>query len=131
MKRVETQDAPQAVGPYSQAIIAPAGEWVFCSGQIALKPGTGPGEMPRDVAAQTRQVLDNLIAVLSAADCGLSDVAKTTIYVTDMAHFGTVNDVYGQYFSDHQPARATVEVSALPLGAWVEIDAIALRRGGA
>jgi len=101
---------------------------VFCSGQIPLVPGGQPGEMPNDIAEQTAQVLENLTAVLLAAGCDRNDVVKTTIYVTDLAHFGTVNEVYGRYFPICPPARATIQVAALPLGAQVEIDAIAIAR---
>ena len=132
MNAITTDNAPAAVGPYSQAVSVAvnegAGEMVFCSGQIPLVPGGDPGEMPSDIAQQTEQVLKNLTAVLSAARCELKDVVKTTIYLTDLGHFGTVNAVYARYFPSCPPARATVEVAALPLGASVEIDAIAIAR---
>jgi 2-iminobutanoate/2-iminopropanoate deaminase len=130
MKPIHTDNAPAAVGPYSQAIATTVtgrpGEMVFCSGQIPLIPDGQPGEMPNDIEGQTTQVLENLTAVLVAAGCDRTRVVKTTIYVTDLAHFGTVNEVYGRYFPDCPPARATVQVAALPLGAQVEIDAIAI-----
>ena len=132
MNPIHTDDAPAAVGPYSQAVVTTVtgrpGEMVFCSGQIPLVPGGEPGEMPNDIAAQTAQVLDNLTAVLRASGCDRTDVVKTTIYVTDLNHFGTVNEVYARYFPICPPARATVQVVALPLGAAVEIDAIAIAR---
>lgn len=121
---IATSDAPSAIGPYSQAIRA--GDFVFCSGQIALDPKTGALVGEGDVAAQTRQVMDNLAAVLGAAGCGFESVVKTTIYLADMGDFPTVNEAYGERFPDRPPARATVEVSRLPKDVLVEIDAIAL-----
>ena len=129
MNPVHTDAAPAAIGPYSQAVVVPhGGALVFCSGQIPLDPATGT-IIAGDVAAQARRVLDNLSAVLAAAGCGMEDVAKTTIYLTDLGDFAAVNDVYGAAFGAHRPARATVGVSALPRGAKVEIDAVAVRRG--
>ena len=119
---IATEGAPAAIGPYSQAVAA--GPVLFCSGQIALDPATGE-MIVGNVTTQTRQVLANLEAVLNAAGSSLSQIAKTTVYVTDLADFATVNAVYAEVFGDHKPARATVEVSALPKGALVEIDAIA------
>ncbi|MFP4345299.1 MAG: RidA family protein [Anaerolineales bacterium] len=120
---IATSKAPGAVGPYSQAI--KSNGFVFTAGQIALDPesGTLVGE---EIAAQTRQVMQNLAAVLAAAGSGLERVVKTTIFVTDLAHFKTVNAVYGEFFEEAPPARSTVEVSALPLGALVEIETIAV-----
>ncbi len=120
---IATSKAPGAVGPYSQAI--KSNGFVFTAGQIALDPesGTLVGE---EIAAQTRQVMQNLAAVLAAAGSGLERVVKTTIFVTDLAHFKTVNAVYGEFFEGAPPARSTVEVSALPLGALVEIETIAV-----
>jgi 2-iminobutanoate/2-iminopropanoate deaminase len=120
---VSTAAAPAAIGPYSQAICA--GGLVFCSGQIPLDPATGIMVIGSP-ADQARRVLENLRAVLSAAGCGFADVVKTTIFLTDLSSFGEVNAVYGEYFSQQPPARATVEVRALPRGAAVEIEAIAL-----
>lgn len=118
--------APPAIGPYSQAISAPAGRLVFCSGQIPLTPD-GEGPVGADAAAQAEQVLANLGAVLAAAGASLHDVVKTTIYLVDMADFAAVNAVYAAAFDPARPpARATVAVAALPRGARVEIDAIAL-----
>ena len=121
---VNTEGAPKAIGPYSQAVAA--GNLVFCSGQIAMRPGTTDFE-GGDVAAQTRRVLENLRAVLKEAGSGLTLVTKTTVYLTTMEHFPAVNEVYGEFFGDSRPARATIAVSELPKGALVEIDAIALR----
>ena len=124
MKHVISSDrAPAAIGPYSQAIRA--GQFVFCSGQIPLVAESG-AMVAGDVRAQTHQVLNNLGAVLAAAGATLGDVVKTTIFLTDLGHFQAVNEVYAEYFGTHPPARATVGVSALPRGAAVEIEAIAL-----
>ncbi len=125
MKYVQTDGAPAAIGPYSQAIRS--GDFLFCSGQIALEPASG--EMVGGSAAdQARQVLANLGAVLDAGGASLQTVVKTTIFLDDMADFAAVNEVYAAAFGDHRPARATVEAAALPKGALVEIDAIARRR---
>jgi 2-iminobutanoate/2-iminopropanoate deaminase len=124
--RIQTDDAPRAIGPYSQAITA--GDLIFCSGQIPLDPRTGEMVGASDVAAQTRQVMQNLAAVLQAAGASLGEVVKTTIYLQDLADFGTVNEVYGSFFTADPPARATVQVAGLPKGAAVEIDCIAVRR---
>lgn len=121
---VATHAAPAAVGPYSQAI--QTGELVFASGQIGLDPSSG--KLREGLEAQTRQVLANLRAVLEAADLTLDDVVKTTIFLVDIGQFATVNGIYGEAFSSPPPARSTVQVSALPLGALVEIEAIAVRR---
>lgn len=122
---VETENAPKAIGPYSQAVVAPAGRWVFCSGQIPLDPKTGQLAGGGDVRLETHQVMRNLEAVLRAAGASLATVVKTTIYLADMADFAAVNEVYGTYFPTCSPARATIQVAALPRGARVEIDAIA------
>lgn len=125
MKRlpVDTAGAPRAIGPYSQAISS--GDWLYCSGQIALDPGSGELVAPDDVVLQAERVLENLRAVLEAGRSSLDQVVKTTIYLVDMADFGAVNEVYGRFFSAPAPARATVAVKALPKGARVEIEAIA------
>ncbi len=123
-KVVATDAAPRAIGPYSQAIVA--GNLVFCSGQIALDPTTGDMIGASDVAEQARQVMQNLKAVLEAAGSSLDRVVQTTIYLTDLGDFGTVNEIYGSYFSSEPPARATVQVAGLPKGAMVEIDAVAI-----
>ena len=122
-KAIATERAPSAIGPYSQAISTPG--LLFCSGQIALDPGTGELVGGDDVGAQTRQVMDNLDAVLSAGGASFADVVKATIYLADMNDFATVNEVYGERMSDPPPARATVEVSRLPKDVKVEIDVIA------
>ena len=120
---VNTTDAPAAIGPYSQAVKATG--LVFVSGQIPLDPASG--EIAGDsIEAQTERVMKNLEAVLKAAGSDLDKVIKTTIYLTDLNDFAVVNGIYGSYFNDSPPARATVEVSGLPKGVKVEIDAIAL-----
>lgn len=126
IEHVHSPHAPEAIGPYSQAIVANG--VVYCSGQVALPAGKG-GELvgAGEVAAQTHQVLDNLAAVLAAAGSSLGMVVKTTVYLVDMAHFAAMNEVYAQKFGHHRPARATIAVKALPKGALVEIDAIAMR----
>ncbi len=122
MKVVSTDKAPQAIGPYSQAIIANG--MVFTSGQIALNP---QGEIVcDDVAGQTEQVLKNLSEVLKEAGADLSSVVKTTIFLSDMDDFKTVNEVYAKFFGSHKPARSTVAVKTLPLNVKVEIDSIAM-----
>ena len=122
--RVATDAAPRALGPYAQAVVA--GDLVFCAGQIGIDPRTGV-LVDGGVAAETARVCENLAAVLAAADLGLADVVKTTVYVVDLADFGTVNEVYARHFPAPHPARATVQVAALPAGARVEIEAIAAR----
>ena len=122
---IATKDAPAAIGPYSQAIRD--GGVVFLSGQIPLDPATGQ-LVGGDIAAQTTRVMENLRAVLAAAGCTFADVVRTTIYLLDLAHFATVNEAYGRFFEAPYPARATVQVAALPKGAQVEIDAIAVRQ---
>jgi 2-iminobutanoate/2-iminopropanoate deaminase len=124
MDVIATNDAPAAIGPYSQAIRT--GEMVFLSGQIPLDPKTGQ-MVTGEIAAQTERVMQNLDAVLRAAGCTFDNVVRTTIYLTDLADFQTVNEIYGRAFSKTKPARATVQVAALPRGANVEIDAIAVR----
>lgn len=119
---VHTDDAPKAIGPYSQAIIA--GGMVYCSGQIPLEPSTGK-LVQGDIATQTDRVLKNLQAVLKAAKCDLNDVVKTTILLKDLNDFQTVNQVYGEYFQPPFPARATFQVARLPMDAAIEIEAIA------
>jgi 2-iminobutanoate/2-iminopropanoate deaminase len=125
---VRTAHAPGAIGPYSQAVVVPIGEgkrMVFCSGQIALDPETG-AMVEGDVVAQTRQVLENLGAVLAAAGASFANVVRTTIFLADMSDFGAVNAVYGERFPYDPPARATVAAAGLPRDARVEIDAIAI-----
>ena len=122
MKAVQTALAPAAIGPYSQAI--DAGDFVFLSGQVPIDPETGE-LVEGDIVVQTERVLDNLAAVLAAAGCSFADVVKTTIYLMDFGDFQTVNATYGKRFTAAPPARATVQVSALPKAARIEIDAIA------
>jgi 2-iminobutanoate/2-iminopropanoate deaminase len=119
---IQTARAPAAVGPYSQAIRS--ADLVFASGQVGLDPETG-ALVEGGVAAQTERALTNLREVLQAAGCGLGDVVKTTVFLTDMADFAAMNQVYGAWFGDSPPARSTVGVAALPLGARVEIEAVA------
>jgi 2-iminobutanoate/2-iminopropanoate deaminase len=126
---INTKDAPQAIGPYSQAVVA--GGFVFASGQIPLDPSTGEF-VEGGVAEQTEQVLRNLSAVLEAAGSGLEQVVKTTVFLADMSDFAAMNEVYGRHFKLESPARSTVQAARLPRDARVEIDAIALSgHGGA
>ena len=123
---IATADAPRAIGPYSQAVRVAAGGILFCSGQIPVDPATG--EIVEGPAGmQARQVMENLKAVIEAAGFAMEDILKTTIYLTDMAGFAEVNKAYESFFHENFPARSTVEVSALPRGALVEIEAIACR----
>ena len=122
---VNTKLAPAAIGPYSQAIVA--GDMVFTSGQIPLSAETGL-VVGDDVSAQSVQALDNLKAVLAGAGCGLDDVVKTTVFITDMSKFALVNEIYAKYFTEKAPARSCVEVSKLPKGCLVEVEAIAVRK---
>jgi 2-iminobutanoate/2-iminopropanoate deaminase len=119
---VSSPDAPKAIGPYSQAVRA--GQLLFVSGQIPLDPSTGQ-LVNGDIAAQTRRVFDNLGAVLKAGGRSFTDVVRTTVFLADMNDFAAMNEVYGQYFSEPYPARATVQVARLPKDARVEIDVIA------
>ncbi|TNE91840.1 MAG: hypothetical protein EP330_03835 [Deltaproteobacteria bacterium] len=123
MKRVSTDKAPAAIGPYSQAIVANG--MVFCSGQIAIVPETG-ALLEGDVSAQTRLALANLAAVLDAAGSSLGQVVKTTVFLKNMDDFSAMNAVYGEAFGDHRPARAAVEAARLPKDVDVEIECIAL-----
>jgi len=120
---VTTNNAPGAIGPYSQAI--KAGGLVFCSGQIPIDPATG-NFVSDVVAEQTEQVLKNLSEVLSAAGTSLDNVVKTTVFLADMEDFAEMNEVYGRFFTDNKPARATVQAARLPRDARVEIDCIAV-----
>ena len=119
---VKTDQAPGAIGPYSQATVVDG--WVFCSGQIPIDPGTGE-VIGGDIGTQTDQVLKNLAAVLEAAGASLSRVTKTTVFLADMGDFAGMNEVYARHFGDHRPARAAVAVKTLPKNVDVEIDAIA------
>ncbi len=123
-ERIHTQSAPDAIGPYSQAIAI--GDLVFCSGQIPLDPKSME-LVDGDIGEQTRQVMHNLQAVLQSAGLNFNDVVKTTIFLLTMDDFGAVNEVYGEFFADPPPARSTVAVAGLPKGARVEIDVIARR----
>lgn len=127
-KIVQTEEAPAPVGPYSQAVRA--GDWLFVSGQIALDPVTGE-LVNENAAAQAARVLENIGAILRAAGMDYADVVKTTIFLTDLRDFAAVNEVYARYFPERPPARSTVQVSALPKGARVEIEAIAVQGGSA
>ena len=119
---IATKEAPQAIGPYSQAI--KAGGFIFTSGQIAIDPSTG-NVISGDVAAQTERVMKNLAAVLAAAGSSLSKVVKTTVFLKSMGDFATMNEVYGKHLGNHRPARSTVEVARLPKDVLVEIDVVA------
>lgn len=125
-RTLQTADAPAAIGPYSQGTVAQG--LVFTAGQIALDPGTGQ-VIEGDVAAQTERVLKNLAAVLAAAGASWGDVLKTTVYLRHMTDFPVVNEVYGRVLGSARPARSTVEVSGLPRGVLVEIEAVATARG--
>lgn len=122
---VHSDDAPRAIGPYSQAVQVPNGKVTFLSGQIPLDPKTG-ALVEGDISVQTERVMLNLKAVLSAAGCEFSHVVRCTIFLQDMGDFAKVNEVYGRYFPQNPPSRATVQVAALPKAARVEIDAIAV-----
>jgi 2-iminobutanoate/2-iminopropanoate deaminase len=122
MDYLHTDDAPAAIGPYSQAIRT--GDWLFTSGQIGLDPTTGEFA-PGGFEAQSRRVFSNLAAVLEEAGCSFRDVVKATVYVLDMADFPTLNAIYGEAMGDHRPSRSTVQAAALPKGALVEIDLVA------
>jgi 2-iminobutanoate/2-iminopropanoate deaminase len=122
MDFVSTKSAPGAIGPYSQAVVD--GGYVFTSGQVGLDPGTGE-MVTGGVEPETQRVLTNLEAVLAEAGSGFPDVVKTTIFLADMSDFKTVNRIYAEAMGEHRPARSTVQVAALPLGARVEIDMVA------
>jgi len=121
-KIVSTNEAPAAIGPYSQAVRS--GRFLFCSGQIPLDPKSGQ-IVAGDITAQTRRVLDNIAAVLRAEGLTFDNVVKTTIFLTNLGDFQKVNEIYGSYFEQNPPARSTVQVAALPKGANVEIEVIA------
>jgi 2-iminobutanoate/2-iminopropanoate deaminase len=122
-KIISTSEAPGAIGPYSQAVRS--GSFLFCSGQIPLDPKSGQ-IVSGDIAAQTRCVLDNIAAILKAEGLTFDHVVKTTIFLTNLGDFQTVNEIYGSYFKQDPPARSTVQVSALPKGANVEIEVVAM-----
>ncbi|ALX49780.1 RidA family protein [Lentibacillus amyloliquefaciens] len=119
-KEIFTENAPEAIGPYSQAI--EAGDFIYISGQIGINPETG--EVAEGIEAQTNQVMHNLQAILTEAGTDVSQVVKFTIYIDSMDNFATVNDIYGGYLSKPYPARATVEVSKLPKNVLIEMDAV-------
>jgi 2-iminobutanoate/2-iminopropanoate deaminase len=127
MDFVSTGGAPKAIGPYSQGTIA--GGFVFTAGQVALDPRTGE-VVPGGIAEQTERVMQNLTAILQAAGSGLDQVVKTTVFLSDMADFAAMNEVYARAFGEHRPARSTVAVGALPKGVRVEIDAVATTTAG-
>lgn len=124
MKRnaIKTDKAPAAIGPYEQGV--QAGDFLFTSGQIALDPATGQF-LQGEIEAETERVLKNIEAILHAAGMTLNNVVKTTVYMTDLGHFTRMNQVYEKFFMENKPARATVQVAALPKGAKVEIDTVA------
>ena len=122
-KIISTNEAPAAVGPYSQAVRV--GSTIYCAGQIPLDPKSGQ-IVPGDIGAQTRRVLENITAVLKAEGLSFQNIVKTTIFLTDLADFQTVNEIYGSYFKQAPPARSTVQVPALPKGARIEIEAVAM-----
>ncbi|HMI55021.1 MAG TPA: RidA family protein [Gemmatimonadaceae bacterium] len=123
LKKVTTDKAPAAIGPYSQGIIVNG--FLFTAGQIPLDPVAGK-IVEGGIVEQTNQVMQNLQEVIQAAGASWNDVVKTTVYLNDLAHFPTVNEVYGKWLGDARPARSTVQVPALPRGALVEIDAVAV-----
>jgi 2-iminobutanoate/2-iminopropanoate deaminase len=124
LRTIQTDQAPHAIGPYSQAIVH--GNLVFTAGQIPLDPKTGE-LISGDIRAQTERVLQNLSAILQAAGCSLQSVVKTTVYLSDMGEFTAMNEVYAKHFGDHKPARSTVQAARLPRDVKVEIDAVAAR----
>ena len=121
---ISTDKAPAAIGPYSQAIRA--GDFLYVSGQIPVDPATG--NIPAEIAAQARQSLENLKAIVTEAGYSLADVVKTTVFAADIANFAAINEVYAEYFSKDAPARSFVAVKDLPKGVGVEIEAVAWRR---
>jgi len=123
-KTISTPNAPQAIGPYSQATIA--GNMIFISGQVPINPQTGK-LVEADIVVQTEQVMKNLEAILSEAGCTFQNVVKTTCLLSDISNFKAMNDVYGKYFTENPPARAAFAVKDLPLGALVEIEAVAVK----
>ena len=123
-KIIFTEQAPKAVGPYSQAV--QMGDFLFCSGQISIDPKTNE-VFTGDIQTQTEMVMKNISAVLESANLNFSNIVKTTIFLTNMADFATVNEVYGKYFKEAPPARSTIAVAALPKGVNVEVEVIAHR----
>ncbi len=121
VKIIQTQKAPAAIGPYSQAVMT--GEMLFTSGQLGIDPVTNA--LPEGVEAQTRQSLQNIRAILEAAALDITDVIKTVVFIRNMADFSAVNEIYASFFGDHKPARSCVEVSQLPKGGLIEIEVVA------
>lgn len=122
IENISTDEAPAAIGPYSQAI--KTGNLIFCSGQLGINPETK--ELLEGVEQQTLQIFKNIKAVLNAAGCDLSGIVKTTVFLSDMAEFQTVNAIYANLFGDHKPARSTIQAAQLPLNASIEIECIAV-----
>lgn len=122
---IKTSSAPAAIGPYSQGIRVSAGKMLFTAGQVPLDPATGQ-MVSGDIKAQTRRVLENVKAILQAAGASFENVVKTTVFMTDLNEFAAMNEVYAEFFSTNPPARSTVEVRALPKGAKVEIETMAI-----
>jgi 2-iminobutanoate/2-iminopropanoate deaminase len=122
MTKIMSEQAPAAIGPYSQGI--KAGNFIFVSGQLPLNALTG--EMHTDIAVATRQSLHNVAAILAAANCSIDKIAKTTVFLSDLRNFPEMNQAYSEFFAANAPARSTIEVAALPKGAIVEIEAIAI-----
>lgn len=120
---VRTENAPDAIGPYSQAVVA--GGFVYTAGQLALDPGTGQ-LVPGDVRIQTKRVMENIKAILESAGSSLANVVKTTVFLRDMNDFGAMNEIYGSYFQEEPPARSTFQVAKLPRDGAVEIEVVAL-----
>ena len=126
MEIIRTADAPQAIGPYSQGVVVPAGDWVFTAGQIGLDPRTGE-IVPGGAAEEFLRAVANVEAILRSAGCGLRDVVKATLYFADLKDFAAVNEAYALAFPPPHPARSAIEAAALPKGARIEIDVIARR----
>lgn len=124
MRTISTDQAPKAIGPYSQAV--EAGGFVFVSGQIPLDPVTGE-LVNGDIKRQAARVFENIKAILKASGCDLKNTVKVTVFVTDLSNFTAVNEVYSQYFGEHKPARSFVQVAGLPRGAQIEVEVIAVR----
>jgi len=127
-KAVRSDSAPAPVGPYSQAVLVRPAETLFSAGQIPLDPASA-AMVAGGIKEQTRRVMENLKSVLGAAGYSFKDVVKTTVFMIDLSEFGAMNEVYGEYLSEPFPARSTVQVGALPKGARVEIDVVAVKEG--
>ena len=126
MLTISTDKAPAAIGPYSQAVRS--GNFLFCSGQLGIDPDT-KALVENDIKKQTSQIFSNIKAVLNAADLNLTNIVKTTIFLSDMENFPIVNKIYAQHFEGHKPARSTVQAARLPLDALIEIECIAVYEG--